>query len=46
MVTPRWTWHVHFDTDAEELLAGVQVSMVAGPTLPDALSWLTARSCR
>jgi hypothetical protein len=28
---PRRTWHVHFDTDAEELLAGVHVSMVAGP---------------
>jgi hypothetical protein len=31
MVTLRRTWHVHFDTDAEELLAGVQVGMVAGP---------------
>jgi hypothetical protein len=30
MVTLRRTWHVHFDTDAEELLAGVQVGMVAG----------------
>jgi hypothetical protein len=27
----RRTWHIHFDTDAEELLAGVQVGMVAGP---------------
>jgi hypothetical protein len=31
MVTLRRTWHVHFDTDAEELLAGVQAGMVAGP---------------
>jgi hypothetical protein len=31
MVTLRRTWHVQFDTDAEELLAGVQVGMVAGP---------------
>jgi hypothetical protein len=31
MVILRRTWHMHFDTDAEELLAGVQVGMVAGP---------------
>ena len=31
MVTLRRTWHMHFGTDAEELLAGVQVGMVAGP---------------
>jgi hypothetical protein len=34
MVTPRRTWYVHFDTDAEELLQG-ETLQALDQSLPD-----------